>query len=172
MRFLTPTENKRLNELIGFVCIMTAVLIGLALISYSPRDAAFNVSGAAADDHPAKNWIGPVGAYTSDLLFQVFGFAAFLLPVAMGILGYRWCRSRAIDSQAATIAGYVLLLMSLPSLLSLAHFPDVRGGVAGRRLAGNADVARIAERIQCVGREPGGDCAAGGGAVFDDAFFV
>ncbi len=129
MRFLTPTENKRLNELIGFVCIMTAVLIGLALISYSPRDAAFNVSGAAAEDHPAKNWIGPVGAYTSDLLFQVFGFAAFLLPVALGILGYRWCRSRAIDSQMATVAGYVLLLLSLPSLLSLARVPDVRGAV-------------------------------------------
>jgi len=129
VRFLTPTENKRLNELIGFVCIMAAVLIGLALISYSPRDAAFNVSGVAADDHPAKNWIGPVGAYTSDLLFQVFGFAAFLLPVALGILGYRWCRSRAIDSQIATVAGYVLLLLSLPSLLSLAHVPDVRGAV-------------------------------------------
>jgi S-DNA-T family DNA segregation ATPase FtsK/SpoIIIE len=129
VRFLTPTENKRLNELIGFVCIMAAVLIGLALISYSPRDAAFNVSGAAAEDHPAKNWIGPVGAYTSDLLFQVFGFAAFLLPVAIGLLGYRWCRSRAIDSQIATVAGYVLLLLSLPSLLSLAHVPDVRGAV-------------------------------------------
>ncbi len=129
MRFLTPTENKRLNELIGFVCIMAAVLIGLALISYSPRDAAFNVSGVAADDHPAKNWIGPVGAYTADLLFQVFGFAAFLLPVALGILGYRWCRSRAIDSQIATVAGYVLLLLSLPSLLTLTHIPDVRGAV-------------------------------------------
>jgi len=70
-----------------------------------------------------------VGAYTSDLLFQVFGFAAFLLPVALGILGYRWCRSRAIDSQIATVAGYVLLLLSLPSLLSLAHVPDVRGAV-------------------------------------------
>ena len=129
MRFLTPTENKRLNELIGFLCITVAILIGLALISYSPRDAAFNVSGSAAEDHPAKNWIGPVGAYTSDLLFQGFGFAAFLLPVALGILGYRWCRSRAIDSQIATVAGYVLLLLSLPSLLSLARVPDVRGAV-------------------------------------------
>ncbi len=129
MRFLTPTENKKLNELIGFVCIMTAVLVGLSLISYSPRDTAFNVSGAAAEYHPAKNWIGPFGAYTADLLFQVFGFAAFLLPVALAILGYRWCRSRAIDSQIAKVAGYVLLLLSLPSLLSLAHVPDVRGAL-------------------------------------------
>jgi S-DNA-T family DNA segregation ATPase FtsK/SpoIIIE len=130
VRFLTPTENKRLNELIGFLCVVAAVLIGLALISYSPRDAAFNVSASGGEDHLTHNWMGPVGAYSSDLLFQIFGFAAFLIPAALGILGYRWCRSRAIDSQAATLSGYVLLMLSLPSLLSLLHFvPDVRGAV-------------------------------------------
>jgi len=136
VRFLTPTQNKRLNELIGFLCITLAVLLGLALISYSPKDVAFNVSGPAADDRPARNWIGPVGAYTSDLLFQVFGFAAFLLPVALGMLGWKWIRSRAIESQWATITGYVLLLMSLPSLLSLSHFPEVRGAVPAGGLLG------------------------------------
>ncbi len=129
MRFLTPTENKRLNELIGFLCIVAATLIGLALISYSPRDAAFNVSASDGTDHLTRNWMGPVGAYTSDLLFQLFGFAAFLLPVALGIVGWRWCMSRAIDSAAATLSGYALLMLSLPSLLSLVHFWDVRGTV-------------------------------------------
>ncbi|HEX8872260.1 MAG TPA: DNA translocase FtsK [Candidatus Acidoferrum sp.] len=136
MRFLTPTENKRLNELIGFVCIVAAILVGLALISYSPRDAALNVSASASSDHETHNWMGPVGAYTADLLFQAFGFPAFLIPVALGILGYRWCRSRAIDSQVATLAGYVLLLLSLPSLLSLVHFPEVRGSVPAGGLLG------------------------------------
>ena len=136
MRFLTPTENKRLNELIGFLCITVAVLIGLSLLTYNPRDVAFNVSAAAGDQNPTRNWIGPAGAYSADVLFQVFGFAAFLLPVAMGILGYRWCRSRAIDSQVATLAGYVLLLLSLPSLLSMARVPDVRGAVPAGGLLG------------------------------------
>jgi S-DNA-T family DNA segregation ATPase FtsK/SpoIIIE len=136
VRFLTPTENKRLNELIGFVCIMTAVLIGLSLLTYNPRDVAFNVSAAADEQNPTRNWIGPAGAYSADVLFQVFGFAAFLLPVAIGMLGYRWLRGRAIDSQAATIAGYVLLLMSLPSLLSLWHFPSVREALPAGGLLG------------------------------------
>ena len=68
MRFLTPTENKRLNELIGFLCISLAVLMALALISYSPRDAALNVSAQAPEGSPARNWIGPAGAYSSDHL--------------------------------------------------------------------------------------------------------
>ncbi|HKV25634.1 MAG TPA: DNA translocase FtsK [Candidatus Acidoferrum sp.] len=137
MRLLTPTANKRLNELVGFLCITFALLIALSLLSYSPRDAAFNVSAGPPDGGPARNWIGPVGAYTSDLLFQVFGFAAFLLPAAFLVLGWRWFRSRAIDSQAATLAGYGLLLLSLPALLSLLTFiPSVRGAVPPGGLVG------------------------------------
>jgi DNA segregation ATPase FtsK/SpoIIIE, S-DNA-T family len=129
VRFLTPTGNKRLNELIGFLCITLAVLIALALLSYSPKDTAFNVSAAAPEGSPARNWIGPAGAYGADLLFQLFGFAAFLLPAAILVLGWRWLRSRAIDSQVATLVGFGLLLLSLPTLLSLWHVWDVRGAV-------------------------------------------
>jgi S-DNA-T family DNA segregation ATPase FtsK/SpoIIIE len=141
VRFLTPTDNKRLNELIGFLFIILAVLVALSLISYSPHDVAFNVSAPPADGPLAHNWIGPVGAYGADFLFQVFGFAAFLLPVAILILGWKWFRSRAINSQLATIFGYMLLLLSLPSLLSLWHFPEVRGlppgGMLGSMLSGS-----------------------------------
>ena len=143
MRFLTPTENKRLNELIGFLCLTLAILIGLALLSYNPHDGAFNVSASAQDgQHVTHNWIGPAGAYTSDLLFQIFGFAAFLLPAALIVVGWRWLRSRVIDSQVATLCGYGLLLLSLPALLSLMPFPSVRtaipaGGFIGTLIAGS-----------------------------------
>jgi S-DNA-T family DNA segregation ATPase FtsK/SpoIIIE len=137
VRFLTPTDNKRLNELIGFLCIVLAILVALALISYSPHDVALNVSAPPADGPLARNWIGPIGAYGADLVFQVFGFAAFLLPVAIGILGWRWFRSRAIDSQTATIIGYVLLLISLPALLCLWSLPEVRGAVPPGGLLGS-----------------------------------
>ncbi len=130
MRFLTPTGNKRFNELIGFLCISLAVLIALALLSYNPYDVSLNVSAPTLADKPARNWIGPAGAYGSDAIFQVFGFAAFLLPMAIGILGWRWFRSHTIDSHAATLIGYALLMISLPALFSLLTFlPDVRGSI-------------------------------------------
>jgi DNA segregation ATPase FtsK/SpoIIIE, S-DNA-T family len=134
LRLLTPTGNKRFNELIGFLCITLAILIALALLSYSPKDAAFNVS--APENAATQNWVGPVGAYGSDGLFQVFGFAAFLLPAAVLVLGWRWLRSRAIDSQVATVVGFGLLLLSLPTLLSLWHVWDVRGAVPPGGLLG------------------------------------
>jgi S-DNA-T family DNA segregation ATPase FtsK/SpoIIIE len=138
VRFLTPTENKRLNELVGFVCIMAAVLLALSLISYNPHDPAFNVSAASVGENSVRNWIGPVGSYTADVGFQVFGFAAFLVPLALGILGYNWFRSQAIDSQWATLVGYGLLLLSLPSLLTMIHFPDVRGAIPPGGVLGTA----------------------------------
>jgi DNA segregation ATPase FtsK/SpoIIIE, S-DNA-T family len=137
VRFLTPTQNKRLNELVGFLCISLAVLIALALLSYSPRDASFNVSAQPSDGGVTNNWMGPVGAYASDLLFQIFGFAAFLLPAALLVLGWRWCRSRAIDSQFATLVGYFLLLVSLPVLLALFPFPAVRGAIPAGGIVGS-----------------------------------
>lgn len=119
------------------MCIVAAVMVGLSLLSYNSTDESFNVSAGVSDEHPVHNWIGPFGAYMADLLFQIFGFAAFLLPVAMGALGWRWLRSKAIDSQVATLVGYAMLLMSLPSLLALVHFPDVRGAVPAGGLLGS-----------------------------------
>ncbi|HZS72020.1 MAG TPA: DNA translocase FtsK [Candidatus Acidoferrum sp.] len=134
MRFLTPTENKRLNELVGFLCLAVAALIAAALISYNPHDPSLNVS-AAGMARPVENWIGPAGAYGADALFQLLGFAAFLLPMALLAVGWRWFRSRPIESQAATLAGYALMLLSLPALLGLApKFLTVRGLPAGGML--------------------------------------
>ena len=66
MRILTPTENKRLNEMVGFVGLSLAVLLTLSLLSYSPHDASFNVSAPLQVRAPVRNWIGPVGAHLSD----------------------------------------------------------------------------------------------------------
>jgi len=54
---LTDSDWKQaFNELIGFLCITLAVLIALALLSYSPKDASFNVS--AAPSTAARREIG------------------------------------------------------------------------------------------------------------------
>lgn len=136
MRFLTPTKNKRLNELIGILCISLAAFMALALLSYNPKDACFNVSSRGSAEVAVNNWMGPVGAYGADSLFQIFGFAAFLLPVAILIVGWRWFRSRLMESHITTLVGYVLLLLSLPSLLALLHVPDVRGAIPSGGILG------------------------------------
>ena len=140
MRVLTPSENKRLNELIGFVGLSVAILLALSLLSYSPSDPSFNVSASAPNLGSVHNWIGLVGAYLADALFQLAGYAAFLFPAGMFILAMRWFRSQPIDTPIAKLVGWALMVGSLSAELSLVGMPDVRGslpagGVLGRVFA-------------------------------------
>src|SRR6266852_1975795 len=98
MKFITyaftPTKNRRLNELIGFVLFVSAVLLFLALASYSPLDPSMNTAASPLASSPARNWVGLFGALLSDLLMQFFGIAVFLAPVCLGFLAGRWFKSR------------------------------------------------------------------------------
>ncbi|HWF40175.1 MAG TPA: DNA translocase FtsK [Candidatus Acidoferrales bacterium] len=136
MRILSPTENKRFNEMIGFVGLSLAVLIALSLLSYSPHDASFNVSAPVTGGR-AHNWIGPAGAHTADLFFQFCGFSAFLLPVGMFVLALRWFRSQDLEAPAARVIGGILLLISLSAELTLIGMPGVRGALPAGGLLGS-----------------------------------
>jgi DNA segregation ATPase FtsK/SpoIIIE, S-DNA-T family len=127
VRVLTPTENKRFNELIGFVGLSLAVFLALSLLSYSPLDPSFNVSAGPIGSTPVRNWIGPFGAHLADLVFQFSGYAAFLFPIGICAVALRWFRSHTIDAPIAKLIGAGLLLTSLSAEMTLIHLPPVRG---------------------------------------------
>src|SRR3954470_10762463 len=114
-----PAGNRRLNELIGFLMCVSALLLFLALVSYSPLDPSWNSASVLTGAHAARNWIGVVGAYTADALLQFFGVGAFLLVIFPAMLGARWFRSMKVQSPLAKTLGAVWLVMFLPALLSL-----------------------------------------------------
>ncbi|HWW16140.1 MAG TPA: DNA translocase FtsK [Candidatus Dormibacteraeota bacterium] len=123
MRFLAsifvPTGNRRLNELIGFLLCVSALLLFLALASYSPLDPSLNSASVLTGTHVARNWIGVVGALISDLALQFFGIGAFLLPIFPAMLGIRWFASRKIQSPVAKSLGGIWLVVFVPALLAL-----------------------------------------------------
>src|ERR1700755_3573808 len=100
-----PTGNRRLNELVGFLMCVSALLLFLALASYSPLDPSLNSASVLTGTHAARNWIGVVGALISDLMLQFFGIGAFLLTVFPSMLGLRWFASRKIQSPVAKTLG-------------------------------------------------------------------
>jgi S-DNA-T family DNA segregation ATPase FtsK/SpoIIIE len=118
-QIFAPTNNRRLNELIGFVLCISGLLLFLALASYSPLDPSFNSASVLTDSQSARNWVGLVGAIVSDLLLQGLGIGAFLVPVFLGALGSRWFRSRKITSPVAKSLGAIWLLIFVPALLAL-----------------------------------------------------
>ena len=118
-RVFTPTKNRRLNELIGFLLFVCAALLFLALASYSPQDPSINTAASPLPSRPAGNWIGLFGALMSDLLLQYVGIAIFFVPLAMGMLATRWFKSRDVASPGAKAIGAFTLLVFFPALLAL-----------------------------------------------------
>jgi len=118
-RAYTPSSNRRLNELVGFLLFVAAILLLLALVSYSPADGSLNTAGPAPASRPAHNWAGILGAYGSDLMLQAAGIAAFLVPLMLVFLGGRWFRSRTVGSPGAKFAGALMLLVFAPGMLGL-----------------------------------------------------
>jgi S-DNA-T family DNA segregation ATPase FtsK/SpoIIIE len=114
-----PTGNRRLNELVGFLLCVSALLLFLALVSYSPLDPSWDSASILTGSHAARNWIGVVGAYTADTLLQFFGLGAFLLVIFPAMLGLRWFRSSKVQSPMAKSLGAVWLAMFVPAMLAL-----------------------------------------------------
>jgi S-DNA-T family DNA segregation ATPase FtsK/SpoIIIE len=140
LQMFVPTQNKRLNELVGILMIAASVLMLLALASYSPLDRSLNSAVTAPAGRPAHNWIGLVGSYSADLILQSLGVAAFLLPFMLGALAMRWMRSREVQNPILKLAAATGLIAFLGALLALlpwsfhfAHAVPVEG-LLGRLL--------------------------------------
>src|ERR1700694_5848239 len=118
-KIFAPTRNRRLNELVGLLLCVSALLLFLALASYSPLDPSLHSASTLTGSHAARNWIGIFGAYLSDLILQFWGVGSFLLPIFMGMLGMRWFRSRAVQTPIAKTLGAIWMLMFVPALLAI-----------------------------------------------------
>jgi S-DNA-T family DNA segregation ATPase FtsK/SpoIIIE len=112
-------RSTRGAELMGLVAFALSLMLLIALATFDPRDPApFFKAGA---EGPARNFIGPFGAFLAELFIpQLFGLAALLLPLVLGLVGWKlfWCRP--IDSPYTKAIGNTGLLLSLAGFLALA----------------------------------------------------
>ncbi len=121
---LSPTRNRRLNEILGLIVLVTAGLLLLALASYTPADPSFNTVGGegvkiAGIARPAHNWTGLVGAYFADAMLQILGVACFFLPLLLVRLGVCWMRSIRAGSPWAKVVALGLWVVFAPAAVAL-----------------------------------------------------
>lgn len=114
------------------------LLVLLSLASYQPLDPSWDTVGGAAG---TRNLIGPVGAHFADLLLQALGLGAFIFPILIFSLAWKWVRSEEVTAPLVRLFGSATLLLS--SCASLAMLPDwhvfdgaiMPGGTTGLLLA-------------------------------------
>ena len=149
MRFLSPTESRRLNEAIGFVFLVAGLATWLSLVSYHAEDPSWNTAGGVVRP---SNLIGLAGAYLSDILYQSLGLGAYALPVIFSLLGWKWMRSEALESPWVKLVGWVLLLLSICAALSLGpRWSMFDGTVSPGGLAGFLAADTLTRGMNLVG---------------------
>src|SRR5262245_13882135 len=135
------TKSRRLSEFLGLLSFGLALMLLTSLATYNPADpAAFFKAGHGG---PARNFIGPLGAFLAELFVpQLFGLAALMLPLVLGLVGWKlfWCRP--LEAAYTKASGVTLLLVSLTALLALSvgtvtveGEPVRAGGAVGELLA-------------------------------------
>jgi S-DNA-T family DNA segregation ATPase FtsK/SpoIIIE len=143
--------SRRVSEFVGVALFGLALIWLIALSSYTPSDPVwfFNAGPTLAPD----NFAGRVGAFLAELSFQVFGYASYMVPAALAVLGwhYFWCHS--FEAPFTKAVGGVLLVGCVAAFLSLsfgsldvAGKPFRAGGYTGDWLA-----ALLAEYLNRTG---------------------
>src|SRR5256885_6372716 len=129
------------HEMAGVVLVTVALLLGLSLLSYSPRDPIL----LEESFHPesVQNLIGQVGMTLATGVFAAVGGGGYLAPIALGILGSRCFLRGGLGVTLRSAGGFTTLLLFLSMLLAL-HLPGVptigsgwvQEGLAGGRIGG------------------------------------
>jgi S-DNA-T family DNA segregation ATPase FtsK/SpoIIIE len=158
-------DSRRLSELVGFLVAVAGLLVLLSLASFSPQDPSLDT--AAAPGAVTQNWIGPVGAYTADLLFQGFGWVAYLIPMFLLVVGVRLLLVRPFAAPKTKTVGAGLLVTSLSALLELFPYtPAVRGLIRGSGMLGYLAAVGLVHTLNQVG------AGIVAGAVFLSSLFL
>ena len=135
------TVSRRVREFIGVALFATALIWIIALVTYDPADPVWFFSAGAY--RSPVNFAGQVGAFLAELSFQLFGYASFMVPALLVIVGWHsfWCRN--VDAAGTKAIGGTLLFTSISALLSLVFGtlevsgkPFKAGGYVGEWLAG------------------------------------
>jgi S-DNA-T family DNA segregation ATPase FtsK/SpoIIIE len=136
------------NEVFALVLLFAGTLLFFALISYTPKDIPSWLwfSHVSPANHPAQNFIGPLGAIVAGICYQLMGVFASLLLAAV-LLGFGAAKLFYPRlSVAVRIPWIVLFLISgacLDQAWGISHFlgrkvpVDIQGpgGLIGYRLS-------------------------------------
>jgi S-DNA-T family DNA segregation ATPase FtsK/SpoIIIE len=87
---LRAATRRRFEEMVGLALLALALLLTLALASWSVQDPSLS----HATDAPVRNLLGRPGAIIADLSIQLFGLASIVLVLPIAIWGWRMLTHR------------------------------------------------------------------------------
>ncbi len=136
------------SEVFALILLFVGTLLFFALISYTPKDVPSWVwfSHISPSNHPAQNFIGPVGAIVAGICYQCIGVFASLLLAAV-LLGFGAAKlfypRLRVTPRIPWIVLFIISGACLDQLWDITHLLGLKvpvdiqgpGGLIGYRLA-------------------------------------
>jgi S-DNA-T family DNA segregation ATPase FtsK/SpoIIIE len=136
------------SEVFALILLFVGTLLFFALISYTPKDVPSWVwfSHISPSNHPAQNFIGPVGAIVAGICYQCIGVFASLLLAAV-LLGFGAAKlfhpRLRVTPRIPWIVLFIISGACLDQLWDISHLIGLKvpvdiqgsGGLIGYRLA-------------------------------------
>lgn len=116
---LRSRVKDALSRLAGMSMMLVALALAVALIGFDWRDPSLNHATARATTNP----VGVLGASAADLLYQLFGVAAWFLVLVGLAWGVRLGLGRALARPALAVLAVPLALLALASFLATLPVP-------------------------------------------------
>ena len=139
---LAPKLIRLIREVGLYVLVALGVYLLIALWTYDPADPGWSHSGSGGR---VANAVGPVGAWLADVLYHLFGYMAYLIPVMMAVGGWRLFATRSdpnppdIRHRLLFWGGLLVALLGASGLAAL-HYatgvdaPFAAGGALGKSI--------------------------------------
>ncbi len=136
----SSTLSRRASEFLGVGLFAAALLWIVALVTWDPSDPVWFFSSGTPQ--PPANFAGLVGAFLAEASLQLLGYASYLIPAVLVVVGwhYFWCRP--LDAFYTKLTGILLILACVTTLFSIGlgsvevdGRPYRAGGAIGEGLA-------------------------------------
>ena len=104
------------KEISGLIWMAAGLFLLLSLVSFNNNDPSFNNN---LDPTQISNFCGRVGAYVSDLFYQIIGIPAMMVPFACLLFAWRLLKFRDLHPRTYKIVAFIVMLISISGLISL-----------------------------------------------------
>ena len=105
---------RRLLEIIGFLILVSGIMLSVSLISYSPSDPNFLYSSGQI----IENKLGIYGSIISDFLLQSFGLTSYLLPFTLLAISIKVAKDKVLSPIINNLFYVVCYCVTFTTLLS------------------------------------------------------
>ena len=107
------SQHNAWNEVYALILLGTGTLLFLALISYVPKDIPTwfpLLNSTSSPNHPAQNFLGPLGAILAGICYFLIGAASYLL--AATLLGFGGAKLFHGELKVSRRVGWMILFIA------------------------------------------------------------